>query len=88
MKVRLLLALVALAIGFTVPTLAQQGNTPDPQLRQVVDALTQKLTEAWNNSDPTTLAALYTEDAVQVTDTDPIYGWDDRGWMSSSTLTL
>jgi hypothetical protein len=43
MKVRLLLALVAMAIGFNVPTFAQQSNTPDPQLRQVVDAFTQKI---------------------------------------------
>jgi hypothetical protein len=60
MKVGLLLALVAMAIGFTMPTFAQQTNTPDPQLRQVVDALTQKITEAWNNNDPNTLTPLYT----------------------------
>jgi hypothetical protein len=38
MKVRLLFALTGLAISFALPTFARQTNTPDPQLRQVVDA--------------------------------------------------
>lgn len=40
MKIRLLLALVGSVVGFAVPTVAQQKETPDPQLRQVADALT------------------------------------------------
>jgi hypothetical protein len=39
MKIRFLLALVGLAISFALPTVAQQTNTPDPQLRQALDAL-------------------------------------------------
>ena len=74
MKIRLLLALVGLGIGFAVPTLAQQANAPDSQLRQVIDALTNKTDEAYKNGDAASMAALYTEGAVLVTDTGPIYG--------------
>ena len=64
MKIRLLPALVGLAIGFALPTFAQQTNTPDPQLREQIVALFGKFTEAWNNNDAAALAALYTKDAV------------------------
>ena len=74
MKTLLLLVLAGSAIGFGLPTFAQQTNTPDPQLRQMLDALTQKTDEAYNDGDATALAALYTEDAVLVTDAGPIYG--------------
>ena len=37
MKIGLLLVLVGSAICFVLPTLAQQKETPDPQLRQVAD---------------------------------------------------
>lgn len=40
----------------------------------MLDALTQKTDEAYNDGDATALAALYTEDAVLVTDAGPIYG--------------
>ncbi len=52
----------------------KKTNTPDPQLRQQLDALLRKFDEAFNNNDPAALAALFTEDAVEVTDTGPIYG--------------
>jgi ketosteroid isomerase-like protein len=73
MKIRLLLTLVGLAISFALPTFAQQKDTPDPQLRQVVDALANKLDEAINNNDAVAAAALFTEDAVYVTPQGPIY---------------
>jgi hypothetical protein len=76
MKIRLLLALGGSAIGFVAPSLAQQKETPDPQLRQVADALTAKFNEAWNSNDAAALASLLTVDAVLVTDTGPIYGRD------------
>jgi ketosteroid isomerase-like protein len=76
MKVRMILALVGLAFGVALPTLAQQTNSQDPQLRQVIDALTKKTDEAYNNGDAVAMAALYTEDAVLVTDAGPIYGRD------------
>ena len=74
MKIPLVLALAGLAISFALPTFAQQTNMPDPQIRQQIDALHKKESEAFNNGDATALAALYTEDAVLVPATGPIYG--------------
>ena len=74
MKIRLVVALVGLAISFALPTFAQQKDTPDPQLREQLLALAKKFEEAWNNNDASALAALFTEDAVLVDDTGPIYG--------------
>ena len=76
MKIRLVVALAGLAISFALPTFAQQTNTPDPQLRQVAEALSKKFDDAWNNNDASALAALFTKDAVLVNDTGPIYGRD------------
>jgi ketosteroid isomerase-like protein len=77
MKIRLVVALVGLAIGFAVPAFAQQKeSTPNEQDRQWLDALVKKFDEAWNNNDAAALAAFYAEDAVIVTDTGPIYGRD------------
>jgi hypothetical protein len=66
MKVPLVVALVGLAISFALPTLAQQTNTPDSQLRQQIDALHKKESDAYNNGDAAAVAALYAEDAVLV----------------------
>jgi ketosteroid isomerase-like protein len=74
MKIRLQTALMVLAISLTLPTFAQQTNAPDPQLRQMLDASIKKCDEAFNNNDAAALAALYTDDAVIVTDHGPIYG--------------
>jgi ketosteroid isomerase-like protein len=76
MKIRLQTALVVLAISLALPTFAQQTNAPDPQLRQMLDASIKKCDEAFNNNDAAALAALYTADAVIVTDHGPIYGRD------------
>ena len=75
MKIRLVVALVGLAIGFAAPAFAQQKDAADPQIRQQIDALTKKWIDATDNNDAAALAALFTEDAVMVTDTaGPIYG--------------
>ena len=75
MKIRSVVALVGLAICFAVPTFAQQKEpTPSEQDRQQLDAHVKKSDEAWNNNDATALAALYTEDAVEVTDRGPVNG--------------
>jgi ketosteroid isomerase-like protein len=74
MKTRLLGALVGLAINFAVPTFAQEKETVDPQMIEKVNAVGKKYDEAMNNNDAAAVAALYTEDAVRVTDTGPIYG--------------
>jgi len=38
MKMRLLPALAGLAIGFALPTFAQQKDTVDPEIRQQIEA--------------------------------------------------
>jgi ketosteroid isomerase-like protein len=77
MEIRLVVALVGLAISFALPIFAQQKDAADPQIRQQLDALSQKYDEAFNNGDAAALAALYTEDAVLVTGTGPVYGRED-----------
>ena len=57
-----------------MPAFAQQQKTPDPQVREQIVALHKKFDEAFNNNDAAALAALYTEDAVLVNDTGPVYG--------------
>jgi hypothetical protein len=74
MKIRLAVALVVLGIGFALPTFAQQTNTPDPQLRQQLLSLATKFDDAYDNNDPAALAALFTEDAVLVEQSGPVYG--------------
>ena len=74
MKIRLAVALMWLAISFAVPAFAQQKDAANPQIRQQLDALGQKYDEAFNNGDAAALAATYTEDAVLVNDTGPVYG--------------
>jgi len=66
MKMRLLLALVGLAVGFAVPALAQEQNTVDPEVRQQIEAALTKFDEAFNKNDATATAALYTQDAAEV----------------------
>ena len=65
MKIRLLLALVGFAIGFVLPSFAQQ--TVDLQTRRQLDALLEKTDDAYINNDAAAAAALFTEDAVLVT---------------------
>jgi hypothetical protein len=72
MKMRLL-TLVGLAIGFAVPIFAQQTNTSeqntiDPKVRQQIEAVLVKYGEAHNKRDAATIAALFTQDGVQVWD--------------------
>jgi ketosteroid isomerase-like protein len=75
MKIRLF-ALAGLAISFALPTFAQEKKpTLSEQDRQQIGVLGKKYDEADNNNDAAALAALFTEDAVIVTDTGPIYGW-------------
>jgi len=74
MKIRLVVVLVGLAIGFTAPAFAQQKDTVDPQLAEQLSALSKKTGEAFNNNDAAAVAALYTEDAILVPDTGPVYG--------------
>jgi ketosteroid isomerase-like protein len=74
MKVRLLLALVGLAIGFTVPTFAQQKDTGDPQLALQLEAIGRTSDEGFNKGDVAAIAALFTQDAVLLLQDGPVYG--------------
>jgi hypothetical protein len=52
MKIRLVVALVGLAICFAIPTFAQQKETtPSEQDRQRLDAHVKNSDETWNNND-------------------------------------
>ena len=53
----------------------QQKGTADPQIiEQINNTITKKYDEAVTNYDAAAVAALYTEDAVFVTDSGPLYG--------------
>jgi ketosteroid isomerase-like protein len=74
MKMRLLVTLAGLAISFALPTFAQQKETVDPQIIVQLNAIAKKYNEAINNHDAAAMGALYTEDAIFVTDRGSIYG--------------
>ena len=74
MKSRLVIPLIGMAISFALPTLAQQTNASDPQLREQVLAFVTKYEEAINNGDAAAAAAFFAEDGVLVNDTGPVYG--------------
>src|SRR3984957_9568343 len=74
MKTRLLLALIGLAIGFILPTFAQEKDTVDPRVAEQVRALAAKYDEAFNRNDAVAVAALYTEDAVFETPSGAFHG--------------
>ena len=74
MKICLVGALVGLTISFAVPTFAQQKEKVDPQIIEKLNAISKKFNEACNNNDAAAVAALFTEDAIFLTDTGPIYG--------------
>jgi uncharacterized protein (TIGR02246 family) len=73
MKIRLIVALVGLAISFTVPPLAQEKGTVDPQINQQIRALAMNYDAAINRHDAPAIAALYAQDAVWATYHDGTY---------------
>ena len=77
MNTRLLLALAGFAIGFVVPVLAQEQNTVDPEVRRQIEAVHTKFVEAQNKGDAAAIAALFTQDAVQLW-----YGLSEGGLAS------
>jgi uncharacterized protein (TIGR02246 family) len=74
MKIRLIVALLGLAIGFAWPTFAQQTTKPDPQSRERLIALIKKHTDALDSNDAAAVAAVFTEDAVNVEQDGPTFG--------------
>jgi uncharacterized protein (TIGR02246 family) len=67
MKRYLLLALAGLAIGLTMPTLAQPNESaPSEQDRQQLDALAARYAEAANRHDAAAIVALFTDEGVFV----------------------
>jgi hypothetical protein len=75
MKKPFLLALAGLAISFAMPAFAQQQDTVDPKIAELIVAHQKIYDEAMNNNDAVTLAGkMFTDDAVLVTETGPIYG--------------
>jgi uncharacterized protein (TIGR02246 family) len=74
MKIRLVGALVGLAISFALPIYAQQKDMADPQTTQKILALEKALDEAINNTDAVAIAAVYTRDGVMVTTEGPVIG--------------
>jgi uncharacterized protein (TIGR02246 family) len=68
------LIIPALAISFAVPTLAQEKDAVDPQVIEQLAQIDKKYSEAVNNNDAAAVAALFTEDAVYVTDRGLVYG--------------
>jgi ketosteroid isomerase-like protein len=74
MKICLIVALAGFAISFALPTIAQQTNTPDPQLRQkLVDAI-KRHTDSLDENDATAIAANFTENGILVTPDGSIFG--------------
>jgi uncharacterized protein (TIGR02246 family) len=67
MKIRVLLALVGLAISFAAPAFAQQQDTVDPKIADQVRALATKYDEACNKNDAVAVAAFTTDNAIWIT---------------------
>jgi len=74
MKIRRAVVLVGLAISFALPTVAQQKETVDPQIVQQLHAIAKNSDEAFLMGDAAAVASFFTEDAVLLNDTGPIYG--------------
>ena len=55
-----------------MPSFAQQKDTVDPQIAEQFNAVGKKTIEAFENGDAAALAALYMDDAVEVTNEGPI----------------
>jgi len=79
MKIRLLLALIGLAISFALPTYAPEQSAVDPEVRQQIEAALMKYNEAWNKGDAAAFAARFTLDATDVRQ------WESAGAVSGET---
>jgi ketosteroid isomerase-like protein len=77
MRVCLLSILAGLAISFALPTLAQEQNTVDPEVRKQIEAALTNFDEAYNKHDAAAVAAIFTLDATQV------WAWESAGGVAS-----
>lgn len=66
MKIRFVLTVVGLAIGFALPTFTQEKSTVAPRVYQQIEAVFTQFQEAFTKHDAAAMAALYTQDAVEV----------------------
>jgi uncharacterized protein (TIGR02246 family) len=69
-----LLTLAGLAIGFASPIFGQQTYMPDPQTTQKILTIAKAYSDGEINNDAAAIAALFTVDAVFVTDRGPVNG--------------
>jgi Domain of unknown function (DUF4440) len=96
MKVRLLFAMVGLAITFALPTHAQQTNTPEPTFRERVISRFKAFTDALAKKDAAAVGANFTKDAIVVTPYGPVSGRQDIAYwyvdltkdVQSTTMSL
>jgi ketosteroid isomerase-like protein len=77
MKTLLAVTIIGFAIGFSLPTLAQEQNAVDPEVHQQIEAVLAKCGEAQNKHDAAAYAARYTQNAVRV------FGWETGGGVAS-----
>jgi len=82
LKIRLLLILTGLAIGFAVPVHTQEPNTVDGEVRQQIEALINKHADAVNKKDTAAIAALYTQYAAE------IRSWESEGGLVSGPQAI
>ena len=66
MKMRLLLALAGLTIGFALPTIAQEKEEVNPKILAAIQANDKAYDDAFNKHDAAGIAALFSENAVLV----------------------
>ena len=78
---RLLVTLTGVVI-LAVPSIAQEQNTIDPEVRQQIEASIIKADEAFNKSDATSWAAGYSQDAVEV------WSWEAAGGAAISQQAI
>jgi hypothetical protein len=73
MKIRLVVALVGLAISFAAPTFAQQKDTVDPQVVEQLREEDKNFEEAYNKHDAAAIASLRLITALECVDCQNCY---------------
>lgn len=74
MKAFLMTALVSTSVAMSMPAAAQQTEVTDAAMLTQLDEHNKKWAAAFNSNDAAAIAALYTEDGVEITNQGPIYG--------------